>query len=418
MQKNYPRVKRDYSVEQIEDENNNMWKLSKTIEEEGFFFAGEIDIGPILHLRPFNNHVYYKSLKQVYGMPDPVIFEGDIADSIVAEMGTDYGIELPEISGTQIPEDYYIRIQVWSYFIKLGSGGYIEITCAKDDFDPPFKLWFNPQELGKGDSNFAREVAWPFVSSYLQLLNIVDNNYDIKKEQQILTERHNGLLKNETTNNLYSDYLKSADGIIEIAEELANTEEEAAKGLLHFVPGGKLKKIKWNTRTLLISATVFYMMAIEAFINLLYQNLLKPEFEYDQFRRSIKANGPELNILTLPVYCEGFAKNITPEDDAIKNWTNIRHLRNNLIHANLTEENKILFAEEDGITFFYHKYLHHKYGENYHTSTMFFTKDDAIRVKKNVQKIVADIIDKMDEDAEEWINFWIDSDFILPYKNF
>lgn len=401
----YPRVKREYSVEEDEDATEeNTWKLSKTIEEEGFVEVSEFDMWQ--DFPAFNEHVFYKSLREIYGWPDPVTF---------FVRSTDYGIKHPELSGDQIDEGLDILTKVWSYLLELGAGAYLEVTKGEEVI-PDHRLWLNPQEIDKDSRNALGINLRQFISLYYELLNIVDKNYIIENEQKGLAERWPEL-EYRFINNLYSEYLKSADGIIEIAEELYNTEKEAAEGILHFVPKGKLKKINWNKGTLFISAAVFYMMALEAFINILYRFRLKPEYEYEQFKRSIRESCLELSILNLPVYCEGFINKITPEDDAIKNWKSIRSFRNNLIHANLTIENESMVSEQDGINFFYLRLLHHKYKVKNHTSAMFFRKAEAKLVRGAVQGIVANIIDKMDEDTKRWTNFWINKGQVWPYKN-
>lgn len=151
-------------------------------------------------------------------------------------------------------------------------------------------------------------------------------------------------------------------------------------------------------------------MALEGFVNLLYKFFLKPQFKHKKYKRPVWKTDFDLRILHLPVYCKGFSNaDITPDDTAYKQWLKINHFRNDLLHANITEENEQIGTLEDCFMFTYDPLLHlkNKHKKEMHTQHSSIDKDDAVRVQQIVEQIVAEIIEKMDEKEKAWVRSWI-----------
>ena len=131
----------------------------------------------------------------------------------------------------------------------------------------------------------------------------------------------------------------------------------------------------------------------------------------------------EMKLLTLPVYCDGFSNSkITPEDDIIKKWQYIRPFRNNLIHANISEENEWKVFIDDHCGFSHNIILQRNTAKNaksltpsrLYTHPGFFQKNDAIQTRITVEDIVSKIIEKMDKQEKKWIKLWLPEDSIPP----
>jgi hypothetical protein len=411
LRSNYPKMERDcqfYEIDFYDEEypengvGDPFFKATKTLEDEGYIKISDFDILELCP--PVLAHMVYRNLKEIYKRPDILSFT-----TCMSDLSQSYQ-EGEIIDVEAVLNDEGLLDVEWSYLLKLREGLYIEITRG-NKFIPQSTLWANPDDIQTQTCTF--EEFEKNVKVFLKLFS--DSIKFIEQPYRIEAELEQAKFHFRYVTNLYSVHLKAGDDILELSEELIKKKEEEAKGILHFSHADKIMKTIKQPNILYMSATIFFMMALEGFINILYQFLLKPDFKYDQFKRSISRNPLELKILTLPVYCRGFNKSkITPKDYAIEKWQDIRGFRNNLIHANLTEENEFIMLKDNGISFLYNTLFDFKKAKNIknHTQPLLFRRDDATEVKITVEGIVADIIEKMDKKEKDWVKSWIEKNFI------
>ena len=197
--------------------------------------------------------------------------------------------------------------------------------------------------------------------------------------------------------------------MIELSEKYLPEVEELHKVLFAKGQWDDAMAVFRKKNILYVSAIVFFLMALEGFVNLLYKFLLKPQYNYKEYERSTQKTGFDLRILHLPAYCKGFNNaTITPDDIAYKQWLKIRPFRNNLLHANVTEENESITTLEDCFLFHYDPLSHlKKTKKKMHTRHFSMDKGDAEQVRQTVEQIVAEIIEKMDEKEKAWVNSWV-----------
>jgi hypothetical protein len=157
-------------------------------------------------------------------------------------------------------------------------------------------------------------------------------------------------------------------------------------------------------------------MALEGFINTLYELFLKPQYRHNAFDRLVWKASLDLRILQLPFYCYGFSKaDITPDSIEFINWLEIRAFRNNLVHANVTKEIENIITTEDSFAFNYNSLLRRKqYANKFKLpfNPEYITDVDSIDVLMKVEEIVYEIIDKADNNIQNWVERWINEAFI------
>lgn len=447
----YPRIKIDYQYTELKysekkriygkcDYEDRIFRISNTLKDEGYTelnypeSAGEVF--PVLE------HIFYRSLKLVYGKPDRLTMVLINLERTIEEIEDDDLLDLE-----------------WSYFLKLGEGYYFEFKKGDKFVFPKMKIWVNLKEkpfdmilnLHETFEEFIaskKDFRLQYIAEFIEELQpetmAVDAQYveELKSTMESSFAEYNNLLSEfinllislaeivsndysiddvsdypptHYITNVYFEYLQSGNSILELAEEISTKKNETINGIHQFGQLGKIIKDLRNIGTLFISATVYYLMALEGFINLLYEFLLEPDFEHEQYGRFIRESSPELKILHLHLYCKGFSSSkITPEDDAIKYWKQIRGFRNNLVHANLSKVHEWMRTMEDNNFFFYNILFHRKFSKKIknHSNPWLFRKENAIQVKSSVEGIVANIIEKMDEKEKGWIKSWIDNDLI------
>ena len=395
----YPRLERDEDREIIPPEEEKCYspnlllperiKLSKTLADEGYvkFHSCYLD----LLLGNCLNHVMYRALKRVYGFPD-------ILTSEIIKKASEDG----SVPGRALPIE-------WGYLLQGGGGICYEIEKRYREDSPNIILWVPHKERPEKISPEVVKDFLNFLDLFSELVIIVDRNYSIKEEQKKVSEV-SGIPNLHGVTNLYFQNFQAGREMIELAEELLPKAEDLQRDLLSKGRWIEASNIGWKSGTLYVSAIVFFLMALEGFVNLLYKFFLKAQFDHEVYERSIWKADFNLRILQLPVYCKGFSNaGITPDDTAYKQWLKINPFRNNLLHSNITEENESISTVEDCFIFTYFPLLHlkNKKKKEMHTQHYSVNKDDAVRVQQIVEQIVTEIIEKMDKKEKAWVRSWI-----------
>lgn len=102
---------------------------------------------------------------------------------------------------------------------------------------------------------------------------------------------------------------------------------------------------------LYLASFFLFISSFEGFVNLLYELYLDEGLREDNFSKSNIQRLPiEAKILYLPHFCNGFSP--IPRDDIFERWQALRDYRNNLIHANITDDLGKAILEIDGAKYF------------------------------------------------------------------
>ena len=367
------------------------YRIAGTLAKQGYVEGGSTGFDRLIgfHL----DHVIYRSLKAVYGLPDPITF--DVYKEDISKNGDVKAIGYP--------------IE-WSYLISGGDGSCIEIKEQFKDYEMKIISWLPLKEKPeKIPENVLKDFTEFFLLFY-QLIEIIDNEYSIEEEQNKI-EKFLPSGPHRSFVNIYYQNFQAGKDILELTEEWVSEIEESRIDYLSQGQWGEASNIHRKGSILYVSAIVFYLMALEGFVNLLYKFLLKPKFNHRDYERAVWRADFDLRILNLPVYCRGFKKaDITPEDDCYKLWLKIRPFRNNLLHANITEENEFTVTFEDWFHFQYNPLLHLKRQKKkkIHTQQLYIRKKHALQIEEIVDQIVTTIINKLDKKEKVWVKSWID----------
>jgi len=399
----YPRLERNTEeVETIPPEEKQYYpaqslkrrkviRLSKTLAEEGYIKWG--DAGLDFFIGDCLAQVIYRSLKAVYGFPD--ILTNEVIEEEVFLNESIHAKTLP--------------IE-WGYLLQGKDGSCLEILRRIRDGFPNIILWLpyeeRPVEMPRGVKGGFSE----FLSLFEQLVKILDHEYSIKEEQKKARQAFGSEILRGVT-NLYLQNFQAGKDMIGLGEKWLPELEEVHRNLFSSGQWAEAANVFRKGSILYVSATVFFLMALEGFVNLLYKFLLKSKYAYEEYERAIWKADFDLRILHLPVYCKGFSSaDFAPDDVLYRKWKEIRPFRNNLLHSNVTEENESITTFEDCFLFYYNPLFHlkNKHREKLHTGQLHMDKKSALQVQEIVEQIVSEIIEKMDEKEKAWVKSWID----------
>ena len=77
-----------------------------------------------------------------------------------------------------------------------------------------------------------------------------------------------------------------------------------------------------------LSSAIFFIIALESLVNLLYSRLLKKEFVSRDYERITIKSDLDLRLLTMHLFCNGFKSQIiSPQAELWKNMLNLRDFR-------------------------------------------------------------------------------------------
>jgi hypothetical protein len=403
----YPRVERRNSeVEKPSSEVKeavDQLKVKNNFLEQGYIEYRRICFESILGLSLLQ--VIYRSLKEVYGTPDFLKF--NILDKSTS---------LSDTTNMKVwPID-------WGYLIDVGDGNLLEIIKEQQYHDPDLIIWLHLEKEPEKIPEKLIENLTTFLSLITKLVEIVDNDYSFPKELEKPERKFPKGTLQIVINKYYQNFQAGKD-LLRLSEEWVSDIDELNRDLRKQGKYAESADLHRKGNILYVSSIIYFLMAIEGFINLLYMFLLKPKFKKKEYERVTEKNHDlEMRILNLPAYCNGFSNaNFGPDDVSFKQWRELRDFRNNLLHANITEENKFTVLREDYFYFQYNPLCHHKKRNKdtrkLHTQQLYIRRNDVTKIQDSVQKFVYGIIEKMDENERIFINSWIDRLEIWFYEN-
>ncbi|MBI1943083.1 MAG: hypothetical protein HYS35_05395 [Betaproteobacteria bacterium] len=164
--------------------------------------------------------------------------------------------------------------------------------------------------------------------------------------------------------------------------------------------------------TFYLAAAVNYVLALEAFVNLLIELLRKGEFQDEVFDRATTKADFELRALSLSLYCSGFASAPFPPDSlSFKQVRRLRAFRNNLLHGNVTRDNHVMYlVPEDHFIFHWwpatdeiDKQLSF---DAIPLARVLFRKTHAQTVRNLVEEIVDTVQNALEPSHRSWVKGW------------
>lgn len=339
----------------------------------------------------FNSILIYRILKKVYD-------NSDIVGVLISRKATNKNITEDEIIGYGASD--------WSYSMRINDSLTAEIRSMFNNTRLKLRFW---SCCTPDDENAKKEYGRSMADFFNDFNKILENNLHLFEENALKSNHHKS-----TVPNIFAEKYKAAETLLLFADTFD-------------LKAPKIQLKVWempavsSTGAIYLSSAIFFIIALESLVNLLYSRLLKKEFVSRDYERITIKSDLDLRLLTMHLFCNGFKSQIiSPQAELWKNMLNLRDFRNNVIHGNITDEHKFYSIVEDNIMFFYGPDIDYrgksaeKKAENRFQVTMpQITKKVVLTIKEIVDEIVKSIITAMDDETKNWVEGWIKELVIL-----
>ena len=339
----------------------------------------------------FNSILIYRILKKMYDNPD-------IVGVLISRKATNKNIPEDEIIGCGASD--------WSYSMRINDSLAAEIRSMFNNTRLKLRFW---SCCTPDDENAKKEYGRSMAGFFNDFNKILENNLHLFEENALKSNHHKS-----TVPNIFAEKYKAAETLLLFADTFD-------------LKAPKIQLKVWempavsSTGAIYLSSAIFFIIALESLVNLLYSRLLKKEFVSRDYERITIKSDLDLRLLTMHLFCNGFKSQIiSPQAELWKNMLNLRDFRNNVIHGNITDEHKFYSIVEDNIMFFYGPDIDYrgksaeKKAENRFPVTMpQITKKVVLTIKEIVDEIVKSIITAMDDKTRNWVEGWIKELVIL-----
>ena len=380
------------------------WKALRTADEPPF---GDVELEYTISFEifmkvlsetnvSFNPLVLFRLLKKLYGSPD-----------VLQELITKNGLVVPHGD--------------WGYVLSISSRLFVEIRSERDNDEYMLKVWKirdKSADENVSDSGPRMEMV-SFIEHIQKLYN--DNAHIVLVEKNELEKEDIKL----GTDNIFLERMNSGMKLEAIAENIDNNEFERP-----IVITTKLSSPKGY---IYLSSIVYYIIALESFINIIYFFLLKKEFRgqsYNSvdFRDKISTRDLQLRILTVHLFCDGFKGAIASSEEGI--FSEIKKLidfRNSLFHGTLVRpkgqhympeaDHTLFHLYEGGFEFIYSPTQHYRGQEQEQDRFPISMRDIdaqlAEKVRTIIQRSVQAVKNAMNPQTRGWVDQWIDEPYII-----
>jgi hypothetical protein len=182
----------------------------------------------------------------------------------------------------------------------------------------------------------------------------------------------------------------------------------------------KMEQIKkfQSVRGAYYSSTILYFfMAFEGFVNLIYHTSLKDEFRAE-FEKMNERLDLEQKLLFMPALCHGFKDEVINTKDFLDSFRQLKKFRNALIHAKISDALFSVSFIEKG--FFYSRPITKQKEDAFHDHKIYLDTESVINFAKKVDSLLEHIKNKMDDEhrelvdtyfmKEQFISFWKEKD--------
>lgn len=284
----------------------------------------------------------------------------------------------------------------WIYLIRLPSGGVVELRSM--EFNSIFRI--SQVILFKRSINHVSEETKKFIDCLLKEANRVGKNlFDPKKE----FEKQKRVKTYQLANVYLSNYL-SANVMLGLADsQEANLIEKYEKND-HDESNDDRWHLLLTKGMFYCSSIIYFFMALEGFVNLVFHSFLKKECSDKDFNLDQRLD-IEQKIRFMPFICRGFRENCEISSEIFSEFKILKDYRNSLFHSKIEDSLKCLNFFEDG---FLYNYEMAKNKESFLLTHKFkLTINDVIEYKNKVDTIVNCILQAMNQSTREKTEIYI-----------
>lgn len=339
------------------------------------------DLNAQEQLTNFNHILLYRLLSLLYGDPD-------VVTACVSEDKT-----------VAYPVD-------WSYSIVVNEDLICEI---RNKFTTRVYLcfWAPKLQLAEKKSRIHADIV-----TLLESLNeSIDQNLHLWDESKDLP----GVDAYKALSNVPAMKYRGAERLFEIAQDF-----DTRPKLKTLKPGEKqtIQPVGY----LYTASAIQFFVALESFVTLLFELLLRPDFRQRTYERLTIRGEIDLRLVSMHIFCAGFdSQPIKPGSELWNQIIELRDLRNDLVHGNITEEHRVYSIMEAGFLFFYApstdfrgRKLEAKPARAFPRDQTQITKKTVMSIKEITDRVRESILSAMDIETRTWAESWLWNSVIHP----
>jgi len=304
--------------------------------------------------------------------------------------------------------------QEWKYFIATESGEIIEIGSK----DIHTKISINCLVVDDNDESKKKGIkeSKRFISYLLNEANRLQGQlFNIKKE----FEKGEGI-QHYLLYNIYLSNYTSANMMLDTAEKMEETLiTESLRYDMRTEDRMDSKKVSYSDKYLMAvgmyyaSSIMYYFMAFEGFINLLYHAFLKHDFRVSDLKLEERLD-LEMKLNMMPVLCHGFETNLIDyKSDLYKNFKRLKKYRNLLFHSKIPDSLKSASFVEN--SFLYEIGIDKIKDYLIPLQRTKLQKEDVLSVKEIVDMMIKEIFSIMRENNKILTSKYILMETFLPF---
>jgi hypothetical protein len=302
----------------------------------------------------------------------------------------------------------------WKYYVRTPTGGIIRIGTEK--LHSVLKIFHVlPEPVSEPNEKQIKEGE-KFVSDLLMEAT--------RLKGQILNPRKE-FEEGEGTqlyllDNVFRRNYGSAELMLEDADEYEDTNFAEYKKCLQTVYDmehdpekmTQINKYMAGLGMFYRSIIIHYFLAFEGFVNLLYHAFRKKELKDQNLEQRLDI---DLKVLLMPGLCSGFRNEmLSPESEIFKNFKQLRNYRNEIFHSKIVDSLKHVVFVQDG--FFYNVHMEREKKESlFPPAGKTLQKEDALKVKSLVDKLVEEVLNSMDDESSKLVKKFILKELAVPF---
>lgn len=209
--------------------------------------------------------------------------------------------------------------------------------------------------------------------------------------------------------NVYADLLAAGDDQLAAAKmtevAIGRTDRE----------GDRSRKLPQSVGTFFMAAAIQYLLAFEAYVNVVDALLRKDEFSDKLYDRLAQHADFESRLLALPLFCKGFERPpFTPDMPLFKRVRELRKFRNEVLHGSFSDDDHVIrLLTEDNYFFYWWPAVDEAAVANRDGSARqlplargLFRRRHTDIVRRDVELAVEAIISAMQPDYRGWAESW------------
>jgi hypothetical protein len=288
----------------------------------------------------------------------------------------------------------------WSFMLKGSSDAFIEVRKEPGTQEPHLAVWV-PKLLDVNSSTLDAVQADVDLFINELALTLKSSKHLVNPKEIKATSKTLGPL------NIYGDMLAAGDEQMAIVSRLGKRYRNKVGN-----DPDRAGLITTSLGTFYLAAAVNYLLALEAFVNLISLLMRKEEFQGNEFdRATIKADF-EVRVLSLSLYCIGFLRAPFPPSSPIFNQLRrLRDFRNNLLHGNLSMDDHVSYVVPEDLFLFHwwpgmDRLDEDVPFEKLPVARQLFHERHAKTVRNVMEEIVDGIADAMEPEYKAWVEKW------------